>query len=422
MRAPPILSPLAIHDFRLLWAGMTVSLLGDGLYVVAIAWQVYELSNAPTALSVVGFAWTLPLLVFVLLGGVVSDRVERRRVMIAADLVRAAAIGTLGALSVAGVLELWHVVALVAVYGAGEAFFGPAFSALVPQLVPPEKLVQANSLDQLMRPLGFQLVGPAVGGLAIAGLGPGGAFLLDAGSFLVSAAFLARLAPRPLARGEAGLSSLRRDLAEGYRFVRGRAWIWMTLVAAAVALFAYWGPVEVLVPFVVKNELGGGADDLGFVFAAGGVGAILGALALSQRGMPHRHMTFLYLMWAASAAAIVGYGVVNELWQAMLVSLVSAACGTSALVVWMTLVHRLVPSEILGRVQSFDWLVSTALVPVSFAVTGPVAEAAGARETLVGAGAVSAALVVAFLFAPGVRDTERDAEVIAAIRHADATH
>ena len=153
MRTPRIVEPLAVRDFALLSTAAMVSLLGDGIYLVAIAWQVYELSNAPTALSVVGIAWTVPLVVFVLIGGVVSDRFDRRRIMVLADLLRAAAIGALGALSLAGALELWHVLALVAVYGAGEAFFGPAQAAIVPQLVPARLLMQANALTQLVNPL-----------------------------------------------------------------------------------------------------------------------------------------------------------------------------------------------------------------------------------------------------------------------------
>ena len=154
-----ILRPLRIRDFALLWAGATVSLAGDGVYVVALAWQVYELSDSPTALQLVGVAWTLPVGLFVLLGGVVSDRFERRRIMIAADLVRAAAAATIGALSLTGEVELWHLIALAAVFGTGEAFFGPAFMSIVPQIVPRDLLLQANSLDQFIRPFAFLLVG-----------------------------------------------------------------------------------------------------------------------------------------------------------------------------------------------------------------------------------------------------------------------
>jgi DHA3 family tetracycline resistance protein-like MFS transporter len=404
-----MLAPLAIRDYALLFAGMTVSLLGDGIYLVAIAWQVYELSNAPMALSIVGVAWTLPLVVFVLLGGVVSDRVDRRKVMIAADLIRFAGIAVLGALSVAGALELWHVIVLVAVYGAGEAFFGPAFGAIVPDIVPRDQLVQANSLNQLMRPLAHRLVGPAVGGATIALVGAGGAFLVDAGTFVVSAAALAAMQPRRPQREENEAGSVVRDIREGWRFVRERTWLWGTLIAASITLLVFWGPHEVLIPYIVKNDLGGGAAALGLVFAAGGVGSVLAAIAVGQRGLPRRHITFMYVAWTLGGLAIAGYGVASALWQAMAVSFVVGALDTAGLIVWGTMIHRLVPSALLGRVESFDWLVSIALVPVSFAVTGPIAAGLGAQATLVGAGLLGALGTIAFLYLPGMRDLERGA-------------
>jgi DHA3 family tetracycline resistance protein-like MFS transporter len=409
MRKPKIVEPLRIRDFALLCAAMTVSALGDGIYLVAIAWQVYELSNAPTALSVVGVAWTAPLVLFVLLGGVLSDRIDRRRLMIAADVVRAAAIGLLGVLSLSGVLELWHVLALVACYGAGEAFFGPAQAAIIPQLVPKEKLVEANAATQLLNPLALRLAGPALGGFAVAGLGAGGAFLLDAGSFLVSAAALCAMRSYPLAGNRAiTVRGALRDIAEGFRFVRSVPWIWGSLLAAAVSLLAFWGPVEVLLPYVIKNELGGSARDLGMVFAAGGLGAVAGALLMAHRGLPRRHILFLYATWAAATFAVVGFGLATALWQMMVAQVAVAAFGAIGMVVWMTLTHRLVPAGLLGRVESVDWLVSVGLVPVSFALTAPVAALVGARVTLIGAGVIGSVAVLAFLAFPGMRDTERD--------------
>jgi DHA3 family tetracycline resistance protein-like MFS transporter len=412
MRKPRIVEPLRIRDFALLCAGLTVSLLGDGIYLVAIAWQVYELSDAPTALSVVGLAWSLPLVACVLLGGVVSDRVDRRKVMIAADLGRAVAIGALGLLSLSGELQLWHVVVLVALYGAGEAFFGPAQAAIVPQLVPKTLLVEANSVMQLANPLALRLAGPAVGGLAVAGLGAGGAFLLDAGSFLVSAAALGLMRSYPLATsGAISLRAALSDVAEGFRFARSQPWIWGTLLASAAALLAFWGPVEVLVPYVVKHELGGDARDLGLVFAAGGAGAVVAALVMAQRGLPRRHMLFLYLVWALATLAVAGFGLATELWHAMVAEVVSAALGAVGMIVWMTLTHRLVPTSLRGRIESVDWLVSVGLVPVSFALTGPIAGLVGASATLVGAGVLGGLAVLAFLAFPGMRDTERDGSV-----------
>ena len=180
LRSLRLLVPLRRRDYALLTAGSTVSLLGDGFFGVALAWQVYEISNIPTALSIVGVAWTAPLVVFILLGGVFSDRYDRRWLMVGADLIRAAAIGFLGILSVTGVLELWHVVAMIAFVGLGDAFFNPASTAIVPSLLPDEELAQANALQGLARPLMIRLIGPAVDrgdrprGAPDAGRGQGG--------------------------------------------------------------------------------------------------------------------------------------------------------------------------------------------------------------------------------------------------------
>jgi DHA3 family tetracycline resistance protein-like MFS transporter len=401
-----IMRPLAERDFALLWAGTTISLLGSGIYYVALAWQVYELSDSPSALSVVGFAWSVPMIVFVLGGGVFSDRLDRRRVLIAGDLIRAAGIGAMGILAVLDAIELWHIVVLVVLEGTGEALFGPAFGAIVPDLVPEEQLVQANSLNQFVEPLGWRLVGPAIGGWAIAEWGTGTAFLLDAGSFLVSAVAIALIRTRRVIERD-GEDSFWREIGEGFRFVRARVWLWGTLVSAALGLLLFVGPYDVLVPYVVKNELGGGADDLGFVFAAGGVGAVLAALGLGQRGLPRRHITFMYGMWAVSIAAVMGYGLATELWHAMAASFVGGLTFTAGLIVWSTLMQRHVPTALLGRVSSFDWLVSVSLIPVSFAITGPIAELIGPKATLIGAGALGIPATLLFLFLPGMRDLER---------------
>ena len=246
-----------------------MSLAGDGVYVVALAWQVYELSNSPTALSLVGVAWTLPVGIFVLIGGVISDRFERRRIMIAADLVRAVAVATIGILSLTGAIELWHLIVLAAVFGTGEAFFGPAFTSIVPEIVPRHLLLQANSLDQFIRPFAFLLVGPALGGLMVATIGPGQAFMLDAGTFLVSATAIFLMRYRPAPRGEKEeRTSMLRDLREGFAFVRAHAWLWATLLAAAVFLLAYWGPVEVLVPTACGTSSAGTPTTSGWCLRA----------------------------------------------------------------------------------------------------------------------------------------------------------
>src|SRR5579883_468283 len=152
---------------------MTISLVGDGVYFVAIAWEVFALSNRPTALSLVGLAWMVPQVLLLLLGGAVSDRFERRRVLIVADVLRGLATGALGLLALDGSLRLWLVAVLVACLGAGSALFLPAFTGFVPELVPRELLPEANSLDQLIRPLSMTVLGPLVGGALVATEGTG---------------------------------------------------------------------------------------------------------------------------------------------------------------------------------------------------------------------------------------------------------
>ena len=408
LRAVRIFEPLAERDFSFLTIGSLVSLLGDGFFSVALAWQVYEISNVPTALSVVGVAWTLPLVAFLLLGGVFTDRYDRRWLMIGADLVRAAAIGTLGVLSLAGVVELWHIMGLIAFVGLGDAFFNPASTAIVPDLLPDRLLPQANALNGLIRPLMVRLTGPAVGGFVVALLGPGAAFVVDGGTFIVSAIAIAAIRVRPSRAAVAhGLRQTVAEMGEGLAFVRRTPWLWATLVSAMFSLLVFIGPTQVLLPFLVKNRLDLGPEALGFIFAVSGIGSILAAIAVGQRGLPRRYVTVMYACWSAGVALLAGYGAMNALWQAMLVGFVTAALFEVGQIIWVTMLQALVPRRLLGRVSSLDWMVSTGLVPVSFALTGPVAELLGPGTTMIAAGLLGAVLMGALLFFPGVRDPER---------------
>ena len=403
-----LLAPLRQRDFRLLWTGMCASLLGDGAFIVALAWQVYQLSDAPTAMGVVGVAMTVPTIVFLLVGGALSDRLDRRRLMLAADVARLLAAASLAVLTVTGTLEIWHVALLVAVYGTGQAFFAPAFDAIVPDLVPGDQLAQANALDQLIRPIALRMVGPALGGVLVGVFGAAAVFALDAASFGLSALALLLIRAPAGVRVPSHQSSLLGDLREGWQFVRRRRWLWVTFVSAAIAYLLFMGPVEVLVPYVVKHDLGGTASDLGLIFGAGGLASILTAMALGQLGLPRRSMTFIYGAWTVATLAVVGYGVGTAVWHFMLASAVFNALETAGTVVWITAKQRHVPSYMLGRVSSLDWLISIGLLPLSFALTGPVSAVIGAQGTLVVAGLAGAAVTLGGLFVPGVRDVERE--------------
>jgi MFS family permease len=403
-----LLSPLRHRDFRVLWAGMAVSLLGDGIFLIAVAWETYTLWNAPAALSVVGIGMTVPTVLFLLVGGVLSDRHDRRRLMVGADVLRAVAVAVLAALVFAGALRLWELVALVALYGVGTAFFTPAFEAIVPDLLPAQDLAAANSLDQFVRPIALRLAGPLLGGWLVAA-GAGLAFTVDAISFGVSAvAVLAMRSTRPVTH-EGSVSHLGA-MREGLGFIRRRVWLWGTLVAAAATYLVFLGPSEVLLPFLVKNELHASAGTLGLVFAAGGVGAVGAAIWMGRHGHPRRDVTVMYGTWTLATLAVAGYGLATAAWQLMLACLIFNALETAGTIVWATMKQRHVPSAMLGRVSSLDWLISIGLLPISFALTAPVAALLGARTTLIGAGVIGGVITLGALFLPGMRAIE-DLEV-----------
>ena len=404
----PDLGPLRERDFRLLFLSSTISFTGSAFATVALAFAVLDLTGSKADLGFVLAARTLPTVVFLLVGGVVSDRFDRRLVMVWADVLRAAAVGGLAVLVLMGALRFWELVALVAVYGIGTAFFTPAFEAIVPELVPSSDLPAANSLDQLIRPIALRLLGPVVGGALIA-LGTGLAFAVDAGSFAFCLLSVLALRRVPQARPAAEVSTVAA-LKEGLWFVRRRVWLWGTLLSAAITYLVFLGPAEVLLPFVVKNDLHGSAGTLGLVLAAGGVGAVGGAAFMGHAGHPRRDVTVMYLTWTVATFAIAGYGIATAAWQLMAACLVFNALEAAGTIVWATIKQRHVPASMLGRVSSLDWLISIGLLPVSFALTAPVAGAIGARATLVGAAAIGGVVTFAALFLPGMRDIEGGSE------------
>lgn len=412
MRVGP-LTVLRHKQFRLMWTGMSASLIGDGMLLVALAWQVYDLFGVPAAMSAVGVALSLPQVVTLLLGGVISDRFDPRRVMLVSDVVRGLAMAALAFLSITGTLSsLWLLLGLTAVYGAAAGFFGPAFDALVPQLVPEEDLVAANALDQFVRPAGLQIFGPMLGGAVIAVASAGWAFAADALTFVISAACLLMMRravvdlPATASDSSSSEESMWQELRSGVRFVRSKVWLWGTFLSATFTYLLFIGPTEVLLPYVVKTELGGSATALSLILTSGGLGAVAAAMIVGWAGVPRRFITYMYGTWAIATLAVAGYGLGTHTWQLALACVLVNGLEAAGTIAWATTKQRLVPGGMLGRVSSVDWFVSTALLPLSYAFAAPVAGWIGVRETLTGAGILGAVVTFGFLFLPGMRGPE----------------
>jgi MFS family permease len=389
-----MLEPLRIRDFALLWTGMTTSLVGDFVFLVAYPWQAYELTSNAAAVGWISALFFAPTVVLLLAGGVLTDRIERRRMMIAADSLRAVATGVGAVLAITHTITLWQLGVVVAIGGVGQALFAPAFGSIVPEIVPPELLPQANSLDMFIR-TGAGLVGPAIAGIVIAVAGVGWAFAIDAATFLVSTGTALALTPRPLER-PAVRASAWREARAGFGFVRRHTWLWATLIAGAFANVAS-GSRSVLLPFVIKYDLGASARALGFVYAAASAGALLSSYAYGQAGQPRRPLLVAYVGWILSLSAIAAYGLGTSVVQLLCFGFVGGMGMAVGNAIWGTLMHTHVPRHILGRVTSIDWMLSLSLWPVAAAVSGLIADSVGARATLVGAGLIGVVVCVAFL-------------------------
>lgn len=402
LRAGSRSGPLGEREFRLLFAGQTISVIGDGIAPIAVAFAVLDLTGSATDLGIVLTAGYLPMAAFLLIGGVWADRVPSRAVMLASDAVRAAAHAAIGVLLLAGQAQLWQLIVLRVIYGVAGAFFSPAATSLIPATVSPARLQSANALLGISGNLGFTL-GPAIGGVLVAGVGPGTAFVFDAATFLGSIVFLAQMHPRavePSAR-----QRFVRDLADGFREVRSRTWIWASILAVGLTLMIQVAPIDVLGPVVARRDLGG-AGAWAAIETAFGAGTVLGgATALRARlRHPLRFVNLCFLLCVSGSVALAI--------PAPLVAIVAAQFvgGWSVglyIPVWDTLLQQRIPANLLSRVSAYDWMGSIVFMPLGFALAGPVAAAVGIRATLVGGAVWCVITVIATLSVRDIRMLER---------------
>jgi MFS family permease len=404
VKLPRALEPLVERNFRLLWMGQAVSAAGDSMTPIALAFAVLSITRSAGALGLVLGISTVGRMIALPIGGVWSDRLPRQLVMLTSDLVRALVHGIVGLLLISGQAQLWQLGAGAFVFSFAGGFFQPASGALIPQTVGAPLLQRANALMGLSRS-GTDVGGPAVAGILVALIGPGWVFVIDAATFLVSAASLALLKVERIA-GQA-TANFWNELVEGLRAVTGRRWYVLNLVAHALWNFAI-AAFFVLGPVVAKQRLGG-ASAWGLIAAAMGVGAIAGGL-IALRATPRRPLVVANLVLIPAAFMLVAVAVPLPTVAIMAVCVVGWAGLTFLNEVWFATIPQLIPHEVLARATSFDWLLSLVAMPVGFAVSGPVADRVGIPPTLVGAAVLMAVPCFLITFVPGVRRVKRTSE------------
>ena len=377
-----MLSALRSRDFRLLWLGQSASVIGDALVVIAIGLYVTRLTGNPSDVGVVLASYALPLVVFVLVGGVVADRLPRQLVMLVSDVVRAVLHGTLAILIATGHLRIWHMVVIGLLYGTAEAFFRPAYGGLVPQTVPEEDIQGAQALGGVSAELA-SFASPALATALVLGVGGAVAFGVDAATFVFSAVLLSQVRTRQ--RGEVAVrGTVLGELREGWTAVRERSWVWCTILVASIALLVALAPFFVLGAALGKQVYGSEAV-FGITNAAWGVGTVTGAV-LGSRWKPRHPLRAAILGTMAWPAVLALYASGPPLFV-LYPCMAAAGFGIGVFAVWWeTAVAQRVPPHLLSRVTAWDWMGSLALLPAGYLLAGPIAHHLGSVHVMVGGG------------------------------------
>ena len=392
------------REFALFWSGQTTSLVGDGIYTVALALETLRLSNHASALSYVLAARAAPAVIAMLFAGTVVDRLPRRLLVLGADCGRGLSVAAIAILAGLHTLDVTELMVISAAIGLGDAFFYPAFTAIVPELLPSELLAQGNAFNSGSQVLGVLLVGPAIAGVLIATAGAPAAFGVDAASFMISAVCL--LWMRPLPAPTPSGARMLADTVAGLRWVRRQAWLWWGILAVAVVNFAAFSPVTVLAPLLVRDVLHQGTVAYGLVFAAAGGGGGVAAFVVGRLGTPRRIVTVTWASWGVGCLAVLALGFASGVYAAGAFMAIAYAMLTVGNLLWHTMMQRLVPLDRLGRASSVDWLFSLCLTPLGVLVGGVLATSFGVRNTLVLGGGIAAAACLV-VTSPRVREPDR---------------
>jgi MFS family permease len=395
---PRALTPFRHDAYRKLAVALVLSTFASGVWVVALVWEVIRIGGDATQLSIVSTAGAVGVLLPALLGGVVADRVPQKKILLVVAAVELTGMALVAALSITDTTQLWHLAAVSFVSGMGFAFYWPAYSAWIPALVPESDLLAVNGFEGMVRPTIGQAIGPGIAGVLVGAISPGAALTVAAAAS-GAGLFALTLVPLTPVRREADPDAdpaARRhpvrtalvDMREGFSYMVRTPWLLATLLYASLMILVIMGPFEVLIPFLIKDRLGGGPGDHAMVMAAFGIGGAVGSMAMASRPMPRRYLTVMNLMWGLGALPFVVMGVATAVWHLVAAALVLGALWAAPMVIWGTLLQRRVPPHMLGRVSSLDFFVSISLMPVSMALAGPVSELIGLRSTFLIAGIV----------------------------------
>ena len=396
------LEALRHRDFRLLFFGQAVSLVGDIAFVTALGWKTFTIAGS-TKLGVVLVCQSVALLTTLLIGGALADRLSRRRMMIFADLLRLGAVAALAAIDSSGNLTFPVIVAVATVVGLGDGLFYPAFGGIVPLLVEQSRLASANSLIGVAR-WGSFMLGPAFAGFLYEPVGSAAVFAADACSFLVSAGLV--YATRPRLIETATREGTLREIVTGARYVAAEPWLWVTITLFGLVLMLQLAPQQVLLPKLVAEQWGRGVAAYALLTTLLGVGTVTGTLLFGHLQPRRRRGTISYVIWALNSASLAGLALSPWYPLAGALSVLRGLCIGFGVAIWDTMLMELVPENLLSRVISLDYSGSFGLMPLGLAFSAVIAGLAG-PGTIIAAGALlSTGLFLVVLTRPWLRTVD----------------
>ena len=379
VKLPRALAPFSSRAYTVLALAMGVSVFGSGLWAVAMVARVMELGGSAVDLSLVTAAGAVGMVVFVLVGGVAADRFRLTVILRCVEVTNLVTATTIVVLTWTDTLALWHLGAAAFVFSGAVGFFYPAYSAALPRILPVHQLLAANGVEGTARPLLQLAAGPAVGG-ALTGLAlPGASVLAIAVCHAVALVFMLRLR-LPERGGEdaqgaaSPQSSMLREMLEGFQYCVRTPWLLWTLLWAMSAIFMFMGPLEVLVPFLVVDRLGGTVADYGAMLGLYGISTAVGSSVMASLQLPRKYLTTMIWLWGFGTLPFGLVGMTGSWWVMAGALCVFGATGGAGQVIWGTLLQRRVPSHMLGRISSLDFFVSLLLMPISMAMAGPVSQ------------------------------------------------
>ena len=367
------------RDFRLLWSARTVSLVGDGAFLIALGWRTTTLTGSATWLAIVLMAHSIALLATVLIGGALADRYSRRLLMISSDLARVVIMGALAILDASDQLSLGLLLALAVGFGLADGFFYPAAGGIVPLVVESHELASANTLIGVSRQASF-VIGPALAGSIYGIAGSAAVFGLNAGTFLVSALLLLPARPRSFEREPN--EGTWRSIVEGVRYVGGVPWLWVGIAVTSVVLMVAMAPFQALAPTFVSEQFDKGVGAYGLLFAFEAAGMTIGTVAFGQINPRTRRIWQTFGFLALNDVFAVAMTLQSSYEVAALLMVARGVLIGYAIGIWATLMMEWVPEGKLARVTSLDFFGAIGLVPVGYALTALVSQTADASTIL----------------------------------------